>query len=349
MAALARNPACRLARHRGPVRRARNRRLQSLLARRSCDNSRAAMRNIKLTLAYDGSEFSGWQVQPGRPTIQGVLADVGNKLTQENLQVFGAGRTDAGVHALGQVAHFRTQSALSSAQFQRAFNALLPPAIRVVGAEEVGPDFHARWNAQAKTYQYRIHRARVLPPSELRYVLHDPFPLDAHGMARAARLFEGEHDFTSFTASTGSEEGDRDRSPVREIFSSRLFARKGSFLSAQGFLAATCAEEISAECPAPEVRGAGPIASPSGRAVAPADNFDAGDAVELIYAVRGKSFLRYMVRKIVGTLLEVGRGRLAPDDIREILDAHDRSRSGPTAPPQGLYLVSVEYPEPWKW
>lgn len=288
------------------------------------------MRNIKITIAYDGTEFSGWQMQPGQPTIQGALVDVASKLTQENIQMFGSGRTDAGVHALGQVAHFRTQSTLRAAEFQRAFNALLPPAIRVVNAEEVGPDFHARFQATSKTYQYRIFRGRVLSPFERRYVLHDPFPLDVAAMARAARLFEGVHDFSSFAASTGSEENDKDRQLTREIFSSRIFQRNGSYFTGQGFLAPLGSAE-SETSPSPEDTSR-TDAQPS----------------ELLYDVKGKSFLRFMVRKIVGTLLEVGRGRLKPDDIPALIELRDRSRSGPTVPPQGLYLVSVEYPEAWK-
>src|ERR1700737_103108 len=128
------------------------------------------MRNIKITLAYDGSTFHGWQWQPGVPTVQGAIVEVAQQVVQEKIYVHGASRTDAGVHALGQVANFKTQSPLSAAEFQRAFNALLPPAIRVVAAEEVGPDFHARWQAQAKTYRYRIFRGRVAPPFEWKYV-----------------------------------------------------------------------------------------------------------------------------------------------------------------------------------
>ncbi|MBI1749838.1 MAG: tRNA pseudouridine(38-40) synthase TruA [Acidobacteria bacterium] len=254
------------------------------------------MHNIKLTLAYDGTEFHGWQIQPGQPTIQGALTEVLRKVTQERLQVHAAGRTDAGVHALGQVAHFKTHSELTAGEFQRAFNALLPPTIRVVAAEEVGPDFHARWNAQAKTYEYRIYRGRVAPPFEWRFVLHYPFPLDEEAMMKAARVLEGEHDFTSFAASSGSEEEDRDRTTVRVIYSSEI-RREGE---------------------------------------------------ELIYRVRGKSFLRYMVRKIVGTLIEVGKGKLKPEEIPALFELRDRSKSGMTMPPQGLCMVAVEYPEPWK-
>ena len=259
------------------------------------------MQNIKLTLAYDGTDFSGWQIQPGQSTIQGVLTDVVEKLTQCRLLVQGAGRTDAGVHALGQVANFKTQSVMSAGEFQRAFNALLPPTIRVVSAEEAGPDFHARWSALAKTYRYRIFRGRVLPPFLWRYVQHDPFPLDFDAMAEAARAFEGEHDFTSFAASTGSEEDDRERAVCRTIYRSEMLR---------------CASEGSVET-----------------------------AEEWVYVVRGKSFLRYMVRKMVGTLVEVGRGKLKPSDIPDLFALRDRSKSGPTMPPQGLCLAEVEYPE----
>ncbi|MFZ0334955.1 MAG: tRNA pseudouridine(38-40) synthase TruA [Candidatus Acidiferrales bacterium] len=256
------------------------------------------MRNIKLTLAYDGVKFHGWQIQPGVATIQGSLTDVVRKITQEPVTIHGASRTDAGVHALGQVASFKTRSALTAEELRRALNALLPPAIRVVAAEEMGPDFHARWRAMEKTYHYRIFRGAVVSPFEYRRVLHYPYPLNEETMAAAAKCFVGEHDFTSFTASSGSEETDKDRSPVRMICRSELERR---------------AEEQ-----------------------------------EIVYIVTGKSFLRYMVRKIVGTLLEVGRGKLGVEEIPELFEARDRSRSGATAPPEGLYLVSLKYPEPWK-
>ena len=279
------------------------------------------MRNIKLTLAYDGSEFHGWQLQPGVATVQGALADAARKITQEKIFIHGASRTDAGVHALGQVAHFKTHSPLSAAEFQRALNALLPPAIRVVAAEEVGPDFHARWQALAKTYQYRILRGRVVPPFEWRRALHYPWPLDEGAMAEAARMFEGEHDFTSFAASSGSEEDDRDRNTLRVIYRSELVSRPYWPLGTQFFGPALPAADVS---------------TPDG---APRDE-------ELVYIVRGKSFLRYMVRKIVGTLLEVGKGKMTRADITQLFEARDRSRSGQTVPPEGLYLVSLEYPDP---
>jgi tRNA pseudouridine38-40 synthase len=256
------------------------------------------MRHFKLTIAYDGTEFHGWQIQANKPTIQGEIAGVLRRLTQESTQLHGAGRTDAGVHALGQVASFRTQSGLSAGEFQRALNALLPQAIRIVGAEEVGPDFNARWSARAKIYQYRLYRGKVVPPAMWRYVLHYPFPLDEDAMRIAASRYVGPHDFAAFAASTGSEEDDKERSTVREIYSSELARSE--------------------------------------------------DGEELVYTVRGRSFLRYMVRKMVGTLLEVGRGKLTPDDIVRLYQLRDRSKSGPTVPAQGLCMVSVEHEEAWR-
>lgn len=255
------------------------------------------MRNIKLTLAYDGAKFHGWQMQPGIPTIQGTLADAVQKITQERSAIHGASRTDTGVHALGQVASFKTQSALSAVELQRALNALLPPEIRIVAAEEMGPDFHARWQSLEKTYHYRIFRGAVLPPFEYRRMLHYPYPLDEEAMSAAAKHFVGEHDFSSFAASSGSEATDRDRSPVRVV---------------------RCSEIVR----------------------------DAARE-EMTYVITGKSFLRYMVRKIVGTLLDVGREKLKAEDIPRVFEARDRSLSGPTAPPEGLYLVRLKYPEVW--
>jgi tRNA pseudouridine38-40 synthase len=260
------------------------------------------MRNIKLTLAYDGTDFSGWQIQPGQPTIQGALTDALEKLTQHRPAIYGAGRTDAGVHAAGQVANFKTESPISAPDFQRALNALLPPSIRVLASQEIAENFHARWHAVAKTYRYRIFRGDVVPPSIWRYVCHYPHPLDFDAMAEAALRFKGEHDFTTFAATTGSEEQDRERSPIRIIYRSEIVR---------------CAQRDS---------------------MAPGDEWE--------YIVRGKSFLRYMVRKMVGTLVEVGRGRLAPKDIPALFALRDGSKSGATMPPQGLCMVEVEHQIP---
>ncbi|MGB7231013.1 MAG: tRNA pseudouridine(38-40) synthase TruA [Candidatus Acidiferrum sp.] len=255
------------------------------------------MHHFKITIAYDGTDFHGWQIQSDKATIQGEISGVLRRLTQENVQVQGAGRTDAGVHALGQVASFHTTSGLSAGEFQRAMNALLPSAIRIVGAEEVGPDFHARWSALGKIYRYRLYRGKVVPPAVWRYVLHYPFPLDEDTMRIAASRFVGPHDFAAFAASTGSEDDDKERSTVREIYASDLARSE--------------------------------------------------DGAELVYTVRGRSFLRYMVRKMVGTLLEVGRGKLMPDDILRLYQSRDPAKSGPTVAPQGLCMVQVMYDEPW--
>jgi tRNA pseudouridine38-40 synthase len=256
------------------------------------------MRYFKLTIAYDGTDFHGWQAQSSRPTIQGEIVGVLRQLTQEHILLQGTGRTDAGVHALGQIASFRTQSGLSAGDFHRALNALLPPSIRIVKAEEVGPTFSARFSARGKVYRYRIYRGRVLPPMLWRYVLYYPFPLDEDAMRDAATRFVGVHDFTSFAASTGSEEDDKERVMEREIFSTEL------------------------------------VRSP--------------DNEELVFTVHGRSFLRYMVRKMVGTLLDVGRGKLKPEDINRLFELRDRSKSGPTVPAHGLWMVSAEHEEPYR-
>ncbi len=256
------------------------------------------MRYFKLTIAYDGTDFHGWQIQKNKPTVQGEIVYVLRRLTQENVQLLGAGRTDAGVHALGQVGSFRTQSHLSALEFQRALNALLPPAIRIVEAEETGPDFSARWSAKGKIYRYRIYRGKVVPPMLWRYVLHYPFPLNEGAMKDAAARFVGMHDFSSFAASTGSEDDDKERNMQREIYATELKRTE--------------------------------------------------DGEELWFTVHGRSFLRYMVRKMVGTLLEVGRGKLQPEDIERLYEIKDRSKSGPTVPPHGLFMVRVDHDESYR-
>ena len=256
------------------------------------------MRYFKLTIAYDGTDFHGWQMQANKPTIQGEIVNVLQRLTQEKIILHGAGRTDAGVHALGQVGSFRTRSSLSAQEFQRALNALLPPTIRIAGAEEVGPDFNARWSSRGKTYRYRLYRGKVVPPMIWRFVLHYPFPLDEEAMRDAAARFVGMHDFAAFAASSGSEDDDKERSTDREIYATEL------------------------------------VRTP--------------DNEELVFTVKGRSFLRYMVRKMVGTLLDVGRGKLTSADIDRLYELKDRSKSGPTVPPQGLVMVEVQHDEAWR-
>lgn len=252
------------------------------------------MRNLKLTLAYDGTDFYGWAIQPNLPTIQGTIVDILERITEERIRLYGCGRTDAGVHALGQGAHFKTRSTIPAENFQRALNSLLPPAIRVTEVRDVPLDFHARWHAEAKTYRYRIFRRAVCPPFLWRYLYHYPFPLDVAAMRRALPQFVGEHDFTSF--SSWASEHEEDKNKVRTVLNAELKERRPD--------------------------------------------------QELVFTIRGRAFLRHMVRKIMGTLLEVGKGKLTPKDIPRIFAARDRAQSGPTAPASGLCLVSVEYPVP---
>src|SRR5580700_755396 len=177
------------------------------------------MRNIKLVLAYDGTDFSGWQVQPSATTIQGTLAWAIGRVTGEKVLPQGSGRTDAGVHALGQVATFGLESSIPAENLGKALNDILPASIRVLEAIEASAQFHARKSAHAKTYRYRMYRGAICPPSLARYVWHYPYPLDDDAMRRAAGFVIGEHDFTSFAA-VDSERGREDEtiSNVRRIF-----------------------------------------------------------------------------------------------------------------------------------
>jgi tRNA pseudouridine38-40 synthase len=257
-----------------------------------------ALRRIRITLAYDGTGYHGWQVQPGLPTIQGVLEEIICGIEGSRVHVAGSGRTDAGVHALAQVAAFTITNPIPVDNLQRAVNRLLPPAIRVLDASETHAAFHPRFDAVAKTYRYTLFRAPICPPFQWRYVHHHPFPLNEDAMREAARVFEGEHDFTAFAA-TDKRDARRDdnsdepeKSRVRRIFRSEL------------------------------VRS--------------------GDT--LLYTVRGSGFLKHMVRNIVGTLIETGRGNIAAAEVETLLSAAVPGKSGPTAPAKGLTLQSVEYP-----
>ena len=197
-------------------------------------------RNLKLILAYDGSEFAGWQVQPGRATIQGTLASAIGRLTGENVLPQGSGRTDAGVHAFAQVATFLTDASIPTENWVGALNDILPPSIRILDVSDAAPEFHARKSAQAKIYRYRIYRGAICPPFIARYAWHYPFPLDEEAMASAAGRVEGEHDFTSFAA-VDPERGREDAqvSNIRRIFSSS-WAREGDefvyMVKGSGFL-----------------------------------------------------------------------------------------------------------------
>ncbi|HXJ90673.1 MAG TPA: tRNA pseudouridine(38-40) synthase TruA [Candidatus Binatia bacterium] len=184
-------------------------------------DSKLQRRNLKLILSYDGSEFSGWQVQPDAATVQGTLASAIGRITGEKVLPQGSGRTDAGVHALAQNVTFVTFSSVPTGNFQKALNDILPAAVRVLDVKEVPPEFHARHSARGKTYRYRIYRGGVCPPFLARYVWHYPYPLDEDAIVRAAGLVVGKHDFTSFAAV--DPERSREGEPVdnvRTIFSS---------------------------------------------------------------------------------------------------------------------------------
>jgi tRNA pseudouridine38-40 synthase len=270
------------------------------------------MRTLKLTLAYDGSAFHGWQVQPGKPTIQGTLAAVIEGLTGEKLLPQGSGRTDAGVHALAQIATLQTASTIPIANLRTVLNDRLPAAIRVLAVDEMPHSFHARHSARGKCYHYRIWRSHVVPPFLARYVTHHPYPLNEAVMQQAAALIIGEHDFTSFAA-VDPERTQR--------------------------LAEAVAESIAAESSSGERPDS--LRTTNIRTISES-RFER-HADELLYIVRGNGFLHHMVRNLVGTFLLVGKGTIAPAAIPAILEASDRRAAGPTAPPEGLYLVEVEY------
>jgi tRNA pseudouridine38-40 synthase len=281
-----------------------------------------ALQTWKLTLAYDGTDFSGWQTQPGECTIQGELQAALGRVTGESPLPQGSGRTDAGVHALGQVASFGLQARIPPKNLQLALNRTLPAAIRIIETRTVASTFHARHSALAKTYEYRVFRQPVCPPTLARYVYVCPWPMDLELLQRSARLFEGEHDFLSFAA-TDPDLATRQR---------------------------TANQDPRQDLDAPDQNAPGPP-EPIGKKGAIRTIFsshwaqDPSDSGQLlIYRVRGNGFLHHMVRNLVGTMLDVGRGHLDIEKIPSILAARSRAAAGPTAPARGLFLHSVEYP-----
>lgn len=278
-----------------------------------------AAQNWKLIVAYDGTDYKGWQVQPGQVTVQGELQEALGRVTGEAPLPQGSGRTDAGVHALAQVASFELQAGIPEENLQRALNRTLPESIRVLSAERVAAGFHARHSTVAKTYEYRVfvervngEPRRICPPFLARYVLAYPWPLDLGALQEAARAFIGTFDFLSFAATdpdqasreqTGresvleDEDGEPVKNAIRTVFGSAWH------------------EERTA------------------------------DGVMMIYRVRGSGFLHHMVRNMVGTMLDVGRGYTEASAIPAMIAARARAAAGPTAPARGLFMHSVEYPE----
>ena len=256
--------------------------------------------NWKLVLAYDGTDFHGWQIQPEHATIQGELAGAIERITGERVLPQGSGRTDTGVHARAQVASFVLSANIPPENLHRALNRALPAAVRVLKAEHASPEFHARHSVRAKTYEYRIFQGEICPPWLARYVYALHWPLDTERMRRAAEIVAGEHDFTSFAAS------DPD-----------LSARSGDALDGD--------------------------AKAGNRRTIYSSSFTQEEGDLLVYRVRGNGFLHHMVRNLMGTFIDVGRGHIAPEDVAVILDQRSRSAAGATAPARGLWLDEVKY------
>jgi tRNA pseudouridine38-40 synthase len=261
---------------------------------------------LKLTVAYDGRAYAGWQVQPDKPTVQGTFQATWQKLTLETVNVTAAGRTDAGVHALGQVVGVFTGTRLSNAELLRGLNALLPEDIAVVALEDARENFHATYDAVGKRYRYVIHNARTPSVFDRYYAWHNPHPLDAAAMHLAAQRLVGRHDFSAFETA-GSERPHSVRT-IHEL---------------------TVGREIV-------------VASLRDAAVSERPHF-MGSPNLITIEVAGDGFLYNMVRTIVGTLVEVGRGNRDTNWPAEVLATRNRRRAGQTAPPQGLFLVSVDY------
>jgi tRNA pseudouridine38-40 synthase len=244
------------------------------------------MRTLKLTVAYDGTRFVGWQRQAAGESIQGLLEDVLARFEGAPVTIHGAGRTDAGVHALGQVASVQLTCHHDVTALTRGLNAQLPADIRVLLVEDVGSGFHARFSARAKSYEYRIRNTPISDPFHRAFVWHIPEPLNLDAMRAGAARVVGTHDFSAFQ-STGSETSGTVRTVLRSQFSDT--------------------------------------------------------AGRLTYEVEGDGFLRHMVRALVGTLVEIGRGWRTADSMASLLRGSSRAEAGATAPPQGLFLVRVDY------
>ena len=245
------------------------------------------MRNIKLTIEYDGKDFNGWQKQPTKLNIQGTIEQAIKIVTGEEVDLMASGRTDAGVHAFGQVANFKTNSNIPIEKIPIALNSNLKKSIRIISAEEVDERFHSRLTCKRKTYRYVINNSEFSSAIYRNLETHISMKLDVEKMNKAAKYFEGEHDFKAFKAS-----GTSSKSSVRTIYNATV-------------------KEM-----------------PNNR---------------IYIELTGNGFLYNMVRIISGTLVEVGIGKLQPEDIQNIIESKKRENAGKTLPPQGLYLVSVEY------
>jgi tRNA pseudouridine38-40 synthase len=245
------------------------------------------MRNIKLSIEYDGTNYQGWQVQPKGLTVQGVIEEKLTLITGETIHVIGSGRTDSGVHASGQVANFKTKSQLDVHSIQRALNSLLPSDLVIQRAEEVVEGFHARKESKSKVYEYQILNRDLRSAFHHKYAWHLPQKLDLEKMREGTRMLIGEHDFSSFR-SVGSPT----QTAIRKVIRAEWKRSKEGLIR---------------------------------------------------FEIEANGFLKQMVRAIVGTLVEVGKGKLSSEEIRKILESRDRKKAGPTAPAHGLFLKEVKY------
>jgi len=235
-------------------------------------------------IEYDGSDFSGWQIQPNQRTVQGVIVEVLNKILTEEVNLIGAGRTDVGVHALAQVASFQTETQLDLKAILEGSNSLLPEDVLIKEIQEVDLDFHARYSAKSKLYRYRIYLKRTALLK--RYVWEVLFPLDLDKLKEATRVIEGQHDFSSFCVAKSTKEDNK-----CNVIYAKWITRNQA----------------------------------------------------LVFEIEADRFLHSMVRSLVGTLVDVGRGYFHPSDFMDILNSRDRKKAGLTAPAKGLYLVRVNY------
>ncbi len=245
------------------------------------------MRNIKLLIEYDGTNYLGWQVQPRGTTIQGLLEEKLSRLTGERIRLIGSGRTDSGVHALGQAAHFKTQSPMDTRTIQKALNSLLPHDIVIQEVEEAHEGFHARKHAKSKVYEYRILNRDLQSVFQRGYAWHIRQKLNLAEMKKATQSLIGEHDFSAFRTV-----GSPTRTPVRRVIRAEWKRRRNGLI---------------------------------------------------LFEIEANGFLKQMVRSIIGTLVEIGKGKRKASDLRKVLNSKDRREAGPTAPAQGLFLKEVKY------
>ena len=285
------------------------------------------MKRVMLTVSYDGTNYSGWQVQPGRETIEGVLNRCISGLTGESIEVIGASRTDSGVHAMGNVAVFDTESLIPAEKFSYALNQRLPEDIRIQGSEEVPGDFHPRHCVSRKTYEYRIYSAPFAQPVRRLYSHFTYVPLDVERMRQGAAYLVGEHDFKSFCSVDTQAQ-----TTVRRVDSVEVWE--------EGAVGIKHAAEDVGAC---SVQGSAVVEKPCAAGGAAAGRAEAQAGREIVIRVAGRGFLYNMVRIMAGTLMEVGRGHMPPERVKDILAACDRQAAGPTAPACGLTLVGYEF------